>query len=475
MRACSGPGTTASRTDTLRGALSIAGIVAAVVATLELVGVRPLGGDVTRPGSVLGNASQQGAFGATVVALLLPSVVRTRRPLPVAGLVAGAALVATSGSRAALLAALAAVLFVLVLDRRAWRVPALVGAGLTVLTLALPTTRDRLSGVDELASATVSGRAVLWHDSLHLFLGRPLTGVGPSGFVDAWWPAASERWHLEVGDANPPDSPHDAVLQVLSAGGFVLLALTVALVALTAVLGFRALQGADDERRPLLIGAGAALVSGVVALTAGFTHASTTPLLCLLAGALVATAPGPGRWGARAVAVVAGLWFLVLAVACLGEVRIEQAVTLAAAGRIDDADEAFEQARALRPWDPDLPLLATETFGAGAAAGDEASAARTLDWSEQALAATPDSLEAARHRAIALGTLGRYDEGRTVLEDLLGKDPMDVDLLVAAGTLAAQDGDLETGLRHLRRATEIEPDDELARTNLDAVEEAARG
>ena len=468
-----GPATTTARVDALRGALSVAGLVAAVVATVELFGHRPLGGDAARPGSVLGNASQQGAFGATVVAVLLPAVVRARRPLPVAGLVAGVVLTAASGSRAALLGALAAVVLVVVVERRGWPTPALAGAGLAVLAVALPTTRDRLSGVDELAAATVSGRSILWRDTAHLLLGRPLTGVGPSGFVDAWWPAASERWHLEVGDANPPDSPHTAVLQVLGAGGFLLLALTIALVAVTAVRGVRSFRASDDDRRALLLGAGGALVAGVVTLSAGFTHAATTPLLCLLAGALVGAPPGGRRWVGRAVAVGAGVWFLVLAVACVGEVRTEQAVTLAASGQSDRADAAFRQARALRPWDPDLALLATQAFGAGAAAGDRASASRTLEWSDRSLASTPDSLDAARNRAIALAALGRVDEARALLDGLLARDPMDVDLLVAAGTLAAQDGDLDTALRRLHRATELDPGNELAWTNLEAVARAA--
>ena len=308
-----------------------------------------------------------------------------------------------------------------------------------------------------------------------LLLEHPAAGVGPSGFVDAFWPAASERWYVEVGVDNPPDSPHNAVLQVLGAGGVPLLVLVVAAVVATAVLGRRALLAADDERRPLLVGAMATLVAGLVALSTGFTHAATTPLLALLAGALVAVPPRSeeSRWLPRAVAAVATLWFLALGAACVGEVRTADGVGLAASGRTADADAAFAAAQRLRPWDPDLALVATEAFAPGATEGDVASAEQALVWSERALARAPGSLEAARTHGIALATLGRLPEARSVLDGLVTEQPNDPSLLVAAGTFAAQDGDLDAALRDLGRATEIDPDDELAWTNLGVVAEAA--
>ncbi|GIG20807.1 hypothetical protein Cch01nite_15310 [Cellulomonas chitinilytica] len=479
-----GPGTTPARTRALVGSASVTALVCALVALVEATGRRPLGGDVTRPGSLLGNASQQGALGATLLAVLLAVVVR--RPvdraaaLPTVGLVASGTLVVTSGSRAALAGAVLACGVVVLTG---WRAPGrrrtlAVAGGAAVAVgaaaLLLPTTRDRVLGGDELASGTVEGRALLWSDTVRLLGDHLVTGVGPSGFFDAAGPAASDRWRLELGTANPPDSPHDALLQAGVAGGAVLVVLTLALVALLVRAGWAARGELDGPRGGLLAGAAAGLVAGVVTLSTGFTHASTTPLLCVLAGALASqvAAERERAWVGPAVAAGGAAWALVLVVACAGEGAVGRGVTLAAEGHIDAASDRFDLARTLRPWDADVPVLATAAFAAGVDAGDPASARHALSWSHDALALVPGSVDTVRTRAVALATLDRPAEGRVLVERVLADDPLNVDLLLAAGTLAAQDGDLEAGRDHLVRATEVDPGNAAAWADLGIVAQA---
>lgn len=479
-----GPGTTPVRTRALVVSAAATGLTAAVVAVVEATGLRPLGGDVDRPGSLLGNASQQGAIGAMLLAVLLAVVVR--RPLgrdaalPVAGLVASGALVVTSGSRAALLGALVACAVVaLSLLRAPGRRLALGLVGGTALvvgaaSLLLPATRARVLGGDALASGTVEGRAVLWADTVRMLGSHLVTGVGPSGFFDAFGPAASDRWRRELGTVNPPDSPHSVLLQAGVAGGVALVVLTLALAVLLVRAAWSARAELAAPRGPLLVGAAAAAAAGAVTLSAGFTHASTTPLLCLLAGALASRPPAVREraWVAPGVAAAGALWALVLVVACAGETAVARGVTLAAQGHVEEATDRFTLARTLRPWDPDVPVLATAAFAAGADAGDEPSAREALAWSDDALALVPGSVETTRTRAVSLGVLGRRAEGRALVEKTLADDPLNVDLLLAAGTLAAQDGDLATGRDHLVRATQVAPDDPVAWADLGIVARA---
>ena len=141
------------------------------------------------------------------------------------------------------------------------------------------------------------------------------------------------------------------------------------------------------DRGTLLVGSAAGLAAGAVALTVGFTHAATTPLLCVLAGVLASrpAAPQERAWVRSGVAVVGSAWVLVLVLACVGETAMARGLSAACAGRVDEATAQLELARTLRPWDPDVAVLATAAFAPGTDAGDvpsarEASRGRRTPW-----------------------------------------------------------------------------------------------
>ena len=101
---------------------------------------------------------------------------------------------------------------------------------LVVGVLLLPTSRARLTGGTPFAEATITGRLLLWRETLTMVASQPLLGVGPSRFVDAIGIAHDATWADLVGPYAPPDSPHNVVLQVIAATG------AVGLVACVAVL-----------------------------------------------------------------------------------------------------------------------------------------------------------------------------------------------------------------------------------------------
>lgn len=512
----------AVRRALLRG-LTGAAVAVAAIAAAEATGARPLGGDVSRPGSLLGNASDQGVVGVLILALLLPPLVsspfhqRTAgsaqegapgMPVLALGAAAAATTVVLSGSRGALLGVLVAVVVQtgLVAGRAAGLGRArvvVVGVGVVMVialaALAVPATAARL-GVGivpavnaphaSIAPDTVQGRAVLWSETVGLVAERPWTGAGPSGFVDAAPDRHTERWALVTDATNPPDSPHSWPLQVAAAGGLPLLALTVALAAVVLRTGLQRWQaetraGGGRAPRPLLTGraglllglAGATVGYGV-ALGAYFTTPGTSGLAAFLVGALVAEPSTSQRPAQRAirwvVGVVALVWGVTLAAGGVAELHLQRAAVLAARGEVIVAEDAVRDAARWRPWDPDLPLLAAQVFVAGAHVGDRASADAALRWSDQALVRTPRSLEAARVRAVALLALGRPDEATGLLDALLLRSPYDDRLLLARGSARAAAGRWAAAQKDLERAATYAPHDPLVWQNL-AVVYGARG
>ncbi len=231
---------------------SVAALVAAVIAVTETFGLHLLATTQARPGSVFGNASDQGIVGVVVVAMLLPACQRVlasdrtrasdsfrRASIGWVGLGSGIVLVATSASRAAMLA-LAVVLAVhLALRlasrgrgegrRGAWRLPTGLAVLSAVLVGVLPMARSRLTGASALSQETVTNRLTMWRATAELLRGHIAVGVGPSGFSDAVGVALPENWFATVGEGAVLESPHSILGQVASAGG---------LVGLVAVLGF---------------------------------------------------------------------------------------------------------------------------------------------------------------------------------------------------------------------------------------------
>lgn len=405
----------AGRAVQLAHALSGMAVVLAVAALLELNDASPLGAStVARSGSLLGNATDQGLV-AMMATLVVAGALEVRRDgLLLAGLAGGVVTVALSGSRVAM--ALTAVgLVALALRRRRLLRPVLVAvAGLVAVAVAVPGTRERL-----LSSRTGRGRLEQWQLTLDLVRDHPVLGIGPSRYVDAVGRYETPEFVAFTGSQTLADSPHDALLQAAVAGGLLLLACFLVLVALVARRALQVLRG-----HPEAAGVLAAVAAYGVAVLANPTAAGPTCLAAFLTGVLVAE-PAPAAeqaWARRGLTVALAAGAVMLAAACIGEVRLGHGVDEARAGRVDDARTSLDAAHGWRPWESDVALV-------GAEASLERDPERARELGREVLESTPDSYEALMIVALAEFQLGDNDAARRHLEraaDLFPQRPLPV-------------------------------------------------
>lgn len=476
-----GPEAPAARARTVVTALSAASLLLGVVSALEAAGLRPLGGDVTRPGALLGNATDQGLVGALLLTVLIAAAAQPRAWPARLGAAAAVVTVVASGSRAALLGAAVGLLLVVWLGRRHLPGPALTrpawplgaAAALAVGAIALPATRVRVTAADDLAAQTVSGRWDIWSSTGALLEAHPWLGVGPSGFLDAYPAVQSATAAATSTPFASLDAPHAWPLQAAMAGGVPLLTLALALAAVVAAGLVGAARstalGSGSPAAVLRVGAAAGVLGHAVALLTHPTGAGTTTLVALLAGAGLAVRPTPAppatvrahRWlvpARRAVVPAVRAWaatlVVVLTLGIAGERALEVASAHAATGEVAAADRAFTTAGTLRPWDPDVALVAALTFRAGAMAGDPASAAAVVRWAQRGLLTTPTSTEL--HLAAGAGLLvqGRLDEATPTLEAALDLAPREPMVHLMLGVAMARDDHMAGAERHLLIATE---------------------
>jgi O-antigen ligase len=411
-----GPGRAAGSTASLLDWLAVASLLIAIEAVLETAGLRPLASDVSRPGSLLGNASDEGAWGVLALGPLASVALRAREPLHIAGAAAAAAVVVCSGSRGALAGAVvAAALLLALLPRPELRMMLAGAVAVTVIAAFLiPATRSRVSGSSPYAGKTASGRLLLWGETARLVGDDPLLGAGPGGFVDAIPAYHDARYERDVGPQTPPDSPHDWLLQAAAAGGVPLLALALALAALTGLRGWRAIARQSNGGEAAAIGGMVCGLAGYgVALLFFFTGPGSTPLAAVMGGALLAAPaaprpagapapaprPGlapPGRARALAIpgaALVCAVLTVVFAAAAIAEIPLRSAIDDVARARLGAADRDFRLARDLRFWDPGIDAEAAHAFAVLAGEGNPAAARAGLPWARGALTRTPDSVE----------------------------------------------------------------------------------
>lgn len=519
-----GPGSGPERRRDLQHATTV--LVAAVgfIAVLEALGLRPLASSVSRPGSLLGNASDQGVIGVIAVAILLAPVVESvvsrgaagggarasaprrglDRPwvLPMA-LLAGALTVVLSGSRGALVAlavtlvTVAAGVLVTLRPSSAgaprrtvlgWTAGALIAV--VGMALALPGTAARVLGTSPVSAATVEGRALLWSETWRLIQDRPWTGVGPSGFVDAIPAYHTETWAIEVGAANPPDSPHSWLLQAGAVGGVPLMVLALALgVAGLAAGILRARSAAtaletsrgdrtqrafvhDHARRLALLLVSLGAVAGVAtALAVHVTSPLTTAPTALLAGALIARPPSPpplpvSRTRPQRWTGIAGLllWLAVLVPAVAAEWPLQAAYSAvggasAASATADaEADASFRLAQRLRPWDADIAMLAAHAFATRALAGDASAIEPTGRWADAALVRLPRSSTAIAAASAAAELSGDLERAETLMTSLVGAEPTNAEWLLRRGVIRAEEGDTSGAEEDFLASAERAPD-----------------
>jgi len=420
--------------------LAVAAVCVAVLAVLEVAGWRPLSSNVSRPGSLLGNASDEGAFGVLIGGPLLALGVVTRDRWALTGAGAGLVTVALSGSRGALLGALvsAAVLFA-VLSGRGQRIAIGCGlVGLAVLTLIVPASRSRTLGTSPLAGETVHGRLLLWRETLSLLGGHPVLGVGPSGFGDAIVAEHTLAWQQQIGPANPPDSPHDWVLQAAVAGGLPLALLALVMAALTGWRGWVAARREQAERAPPLVGGLLAGLAGYgAALLVHLSSPGPTSLAAVFGGALLARAPteaSRSRWAHRSeVALPVGLaafLTVVLAAAAVAEIPLRAGIVAMTAGH---------------------------AYAVAALAGQHGAAGAGTPWLRTALRWVPTSEQVRTDLAAVEEVQGNVAGAAALLDAALARDPDNPQLLLRRGVVAAELGADGPAERDFLLASRIDP------------------
>jgi O-antigen ligase len=465
--------------------LAVAALALTAVSIAEAFGLRPIPSDLTRPGALLGNATDQGIVGAAIAVLLVAPAVRAvidRRiestVLLVAGGLGSLVTVALSGSRAGLLALgvgglalFAAHLVVRMRSREPVR-PLVVGSVVAItavgtLMLVLPGVGQRVLGLTPSAGQTVADRFLIWNETLPILARDPLFGAGPSGYLDAIAIGHGEQWYRTVTPGTTLDSPHNLVLQALSAGGVPLLLCALALAGLIVVIGARRLwnTGTKPPARPargnddtdLVAASLAGLAAILIALLTHFTSAATGILAGTLVGILLAVAPATEPRAFRRVRGYALLaWAALLALATSADFSIESALRAPTSSASDDH---FRSAQALRPWDGDLASIAAQSFTARADSGDPAAAAFGIAWAERALVLIPDSTATRLALGTSLRLDGRMDEAIAVLEPLAESIPLDRDVAVQLGIAHAYAGDHAAALSLWESVLDLHPDD----------------
>ena len=480
--------------------IAVASSCLGVLAALESIGLRPIPSDLARPGSLLGNASDQGIVGLMFLALLvIPALKTTPHTFPRDTLLLriglGSALVSVvlSASRSAIAVLVALVVVVgtswVLSRRRGERLrTALIGAGallaVLVAVFAIPLTRARLTGSASLAETGFGDRVTIWSEAAALAVNHLGWGVGASGYLDAITPVHGETWFAQVSANTTIDSPHNILLQAVLAGGIPLLLLTLVIAAAVLVVGFRRWRttvatGDSTGEADLIAGSLLALAAFGLSLMTHFTAPGTTILAALLIGIVVSTPPGTPARAARPVSVVTGLrrgrlaalvaWVVFLALCTTAELSLQRGIELASSADVAGADAAFSTARALRPWDGEVASIAAQSFAAAAESGIEGGQFAAVQWATTALETLPSSVLAAKALAVGAQYSGDFDTAIAVLSPLADRVPTDPQVAHRLGGMLALTGDLAGAQRELERAALLDPDNTDVQLTLEYV------
>lgn len=456
-----------SSVDGLLRVLSVTSLLLAFFSVSSSLGWSIEGQSIeSRTGSVLGNATDQGMVAMMLCASLF-SVALTRKDwVLIAGSAAGALTVVLSGSRASLLALVVALAVQGLLRRRdLLRYYALAGAGLVLVALALPQIRDRLGEV-----RTVTGRRLLWQESLHVGGDRWWAG-GPSTFVDAVGKYRDQDWVREVGTRNPPDSPHSWPLQALVSGGVPMLLIAVALAVAVLVAGWKVVVA---DRDPFDVGLFGAVVGYGLALLPNFTIAGSTCLAAFLAGCLIAqraTKSGEAAWVPRGIAVAAALAVVVFSGAAIGERYVMDGIRESRQGDLSAADDAFAHARTVRPLDPDVAMLAAQSLAALANDDVPGAGEATRKWARRSLDHTPRTYATNLALAVAETHDHEFEAARSRLDRMASWFPTEPGLYIQRGIVRFALGDVDGSFADLRTASRLDPHDRTAARILHRIKE----
>jgi len=446
--------------------LAFAAVLVGIEAALELFGQRPLASNLARPGSLLGNASDEGAWAVLVLGPLAAVAATTRRWRYVVGTIgAGVSLVA-SGSRGALLGALVVGVVWFALEPRRSIKIAILG-GLLVLALGsftAPATRDRVVASSPYSRETVKGRELLWIETVHLVEAHLAIGVGAGGYVNAIPEYHDLQWQLDIGPENPPDSPHDWLLQAAANGGLPLALDAIALGLMVLVRGLASTREQPTRgERAAIVGMLAGTSGYGVALLFHFTSPGTTPLAAMFAGVLVArsgrargdpaSAPSSKRLGSLVSAsvrgtgnaasiVTFGALGVVLMLAAVAEVPLRAAVSDAASGQLVAANHEFHLAEWMRPWDSSIAATAGHAFAVLATYRERGAVEEAVPWVATEVRDDPDGVTSLQDAAAVDESSGRLDAAIDALRHAVEVDPTNPGVLLELG-----EADLQKGLR----------------------------
>ncbi|GGH46090.1 O-antigen ligase family protein [Microbacterium album] len=477
-----GPQADSSAYRSATTAMSLAAAALGAIALLEAMGLRPIDTDLARPGSLAGNATDQGILGALFAGVLAHVIIGTWRRVgrlawwPVCGVLGGTIALTTSASRAALVMAVliagSLVARIVLTARRRARAGALCAAllgAVAATVLAIPAVRARVLGTDALASKTVQDRFTIWQDALELIGARPWTGFGPSGYMDAVTAVYDEDWYRHVAAPDHVlDSPHNVLLQLAVAGGVPIALLALGLFLAVWIAGLRAVRSADGVRSDLLIGALTVLPAAGIALLTTPTSPKTLLPLAVLAGVLVApsaaSAVAPARrWVAR---VLVSIWLALLLSWTIADAHLLAGTRAAMSGRASDADSAFSVAASLRPWDADIPLTAARALGGALVNGMSGASDAARAWSARAAERLPASAAAQEIAGAIALERSEFDLARAHLESAAALSPTNPRIAHALGLASFAAGDLEQARAALRDAARLAPDSEETRRAL---------
>lgn len=467
--------------------LALAAVLVGIEAALEFAGLRPLASNVARPGSLLGNASDEGAWAVLVLGPLAAIAVTTRKWPYLVGTLAAMVIVVASGSRGALLGVVVVAFVMVVLEpRRTVKLTVIAGLLLVAaFSFIAPATRARIVGTSPYSVQTVKGRTLLWEETAHLVEDHLFLGVGASGYVNAIPQYHDKEWELKVGTANPPDSPHNWILQAASDGGLLLVLLALALAVTVLLEGMAATRRqVNRAERAAVVGMLAGVSGYGVALLFHFTSPGTTPLAATLAGALVSvplrssrdasvTAPPTRRDRdelreiARVlrVALFAAL-ALLLFLAALAEIPLRNAIEDAASGRLETADHSFHLAQDLRPWDPSIAATAGHAFAVLAGLGEPGAARRGSPWVASELRENSQGVVSLEDAATIDVASHRLRSADSLLQRAQRLDPTNPDVLLSLARVYLRQGSRSKALPLLEKAVHYAPHSEAVRRAL---------
>lgn len=442
-----GPGQ-AGRRRLFCSASSLTAIAIAAIAALQAV-TRP----DERVTALLGNATVLGTWAAALTCLLGWQVLTERRVLWITGMVAGMLNVLLSASRGAMVALAVALVAAAVI--RGWtraRPPVWLalatGTAFAAAAWLLPSVRGRLTGATPFADATISGRTLLWSNTAGLVESNPWLGVGPSRFVDAIGPFHTAQWAAAVGPYAPPDSPHNLLLQVLSSTGVTGLCALIALL-VTIIVGLWRARPWDGWAAGGTLATLAAAVSYLFSFTDPLT---TTMVLVCLGGALAEARHSRFPNLARA---VCWAWATV-ALLLHGSVLVTEARFSTAISNPATTTAELLDARAARPWDPDLTRRVSYTI-ARLAERDLADPAPAVPIITDACETLVSSTECLHTLGDLQALAGQPEESVRTLTRALAIDPTNVDTLLKRGIAQAESGDPEAAERDFTAAVELRP------------------